>query len=117
MERRMWPWPERRRSGPLLPPRAVRPQRGPLHDVVLELFVRDFVLGALNPAAHRNPGFMHGVGVPRNQRVPPVEITPLRDQFVAATRRQPVQGADVLGSQADTIRNLVGTVLVVLAGA
>src|SRR5207237_479823 len=41
----------------------------------------------------------------------------LRDQFVAATRRQPGQGADVLGRQADTIRNLVGTVLVILAGA
>src|SRR5437868_6824027 len=66
------------RSGfrPLLPPRAVRQQRGPLHDVVLEILIGNLILGALHPAAHRNPGFMHGVGVTRNQRVPPVEIAP-----------------------------------------
>ena len=85
--------------------------------MVFEVFVRNLVLGAEHSVAHRNPGFMHGIGITRNQRVPPVEIASLSHQFVAATRRQPVQGADVLRRQADAIGNLVGTVLVVLAGA
>src|SRR5215203_712013 len=107
------------RSGfrPLLQPRPLRQQGRPLHDVVLEILIGDLVLGALHPAADGNPGFMHGIGITRNQRMPPVEIASLRDQLVTAARRQPVQGADVLGRQADTIRNLVGTVPVVLAGA
>src|SRR6266545_3089371 len=74
---------------PLLQPRPVRQQCRPLHDVVLQILIGDLVLGTLHPPAHGNSGFMHGIGVAGNQRVPPVEVTPLRDQFVAAARRQP----------------------------
>jgi len=60
---------------------------------------------------------MHGVGITRDQRMPPIEIAALGDQFVAAARRQPVQGADVFGRQPDAVRNLGRTIRVVLAGA
>ena len=49
--------------------------------------------------------------------MPPIEVAPLRDQFVAAARRQPVQGADVFRGQPDAVRNLLGAVRVVLAAA
>src|SRR6202012_6034878 len=91
---------------PLFEPRPLRQQRRPLHDVILEIGIRDLVLGALHPSAHGNAGLMHGVGIARHQRMPPIEIAALGDQFVAAAWRQPV-----------AIRNLVRAVLVVLAGA
>src|SRR4051795_8439832 len=49
--------------------------------------------------------------------MPPIEVAPFRDELVAAARRQPVQGADIGGGQANTVRNLVGTIRVVLAAA
>ena len=87
-----------------------------MHNVVFEVGIGDLVLGALHPAAHGNAGFMHGVGITRDQRVPPIEIASLGNQLVAAAWRQPVQGADIFRRQPDAIGNLVGTVLIVLAG-
>src|SRR5436309_3265908 len=46
---------------PPLQPGPLRQQHRPLHDVLLELIVGDVVLGALDPAAHRDTGFMHGL--------------------------------------------------------
>src|SRR3954447_3499646 len=42
---------------------SFRQQPGPLHDVVLELLVRNPLLAALDPAAHGDAGVMHGVGI------------------------------------------------------
>ena len=84
--------------------------------MVLELGVRDGILGALDPPTHRDSGFMHRIRIAGDQRVPPIEVTALRDQFVAATRRQPVQLADILRRQPDAIWNLLGAILIVLAG-
>ena len=85
--------------------------------MVFEIGVGDFALGALHPAAHRDAGFMHGVRVARHQRMPPVEVAPLRDEAIAAARRQPGQGADVLRRQPHAVRNLVRAVRIVLARA
>ena len=49
--------------------------------------------------------------------MPPIEIAALGHEFVAAARRQPVQGTDIGGRQPDAVRNQVGTVLVILSGA
>src|SRR3954453_7159386 len=49
--------------------------------------------------------------------MPPIEVTAFRDELVAAARRQPIQGADIGRSQADAVRNLVGTIRIVLAAA
>jgi hypothetical protein len=88
-----------------------------LHDVVLEIFIGDLVLGALHPAAHGDAGLVHGIGIAGDQRVPPIEVASVRDELVAAARRQPVQGADVFRGQPDAVGNLGGAVRVVLAGA
>ena len=101
----------------LLQPRPLRQQDRPAHDMVLEIGVGDVVLGSLHPAAHGNAGLMNRVGIARYQRMPPIEVAPLGDEAVAAARRQPVQGADVLRRQPDAIGNLVGAVRIVLAGA
>src|ERR1700722_6875654 len=71
------------RCGPLLAPRALWQQRRPLHDVVFEIGVGDFVLGSLHPPAHGDAGFMHRVGIARNQRMPPIEVAALGHEPVA----------------------------------
>src|SRR4051794_19031602 len=40
-----------------------RQLRRPLHDVVLELIVRDLHLAAFDPSAYGDAGLMHGVGI------------------------------------------------------
>src|SRR3954452_21209051 len=49
--------------------------------------------------------------------MPPIKVAPFRDELVAAARREPVQGADIGRGQADAVRNLVGTIRIVLAAA
>ena len=105
------------RLRPLLQPRPLGQERRPAHDVVLEIGLRDLVLGSLHPAADGNAGLMHRVGVARDQRMPPIEVASLGHQAVAAARRQPVEGADVFRRQPDAIGDLVGAVRIVLAGA
>ena len=48
---------------------------------------------------------MHGIGVPGNERMPPVEVTTLGDEPVGAGRRQPRQLPHVGGSEPDAIRH------------
>src|SRR6476646_11136865 len=109
----------RRSSGlwPLFEARPLRQMRRPLHDVIFEIGVRDLVLRSLHPAAHGNAGFMNGVGIARNQGMPPVEIAALGHEPVAAARWQPVAGTEVFRRTPDAIRNQVGPVRIVLAGA
>ena len=47
----------------LFEPSSLRQVRRPLHDVIFEIGVGDFVLVALYPAPHRHPGFMNGIGI------------------------------------------------------
>src|SRR6202140_4171558 len=91
--------------------------RRPLHDMIFEVSVRDLALRSLHPPAHGNAGFVNRIGIARNKRVPPVEIAALRHELVAATRRQPVQGADVFRRQPDAVRNQLKPIRIVLAGA
>src|SRR4051812_34802316 len=74
-------------AGPLLPPRALRQQRRPLHDVVFEVGIGNLGLGALNAAAHGDAGFVHRVRIAGDQRMPPVEIAAFGDEAIAAARR------------------------------
>src|SRR3954449_10514286 len=104
-------------SRAFLETRAFRQQRGPSNAVVLTIGVGALVFGALHSPTHGNTRFMHSTRIARYERVPPIKIAPLRDQFVAATRRQPVQGADVLRGQPDAVRNQFGPVCVILASA
>src|ERR1700686_595131 len=73
-------------AGPL------RQMRGPLHDVIFEVGVRDLVLRSLHPPAHGNPGLVNGVGIARNKRMPPIEIAALGYDLLAAIWLEPVQG-------------------------
>src|ERR1700753_183348 len=101
---------------PFFEPRPLRQLGGPLHDMILEVGVGDLVLGTLDAAADGNAGLMHGIGIARNQRVPPIKVAALRPERGLATRRQPVQGTDVFRRQPHTIRYQIGPVRVVLTG-
>ena len=91
--------------------------RRPLHDVIFEVGIRDLVFRSLYPPAHGNTGFMNRIGIARNQGMPPVEIAAFGHKLVAAARRQPIEGADVFRRKPDAIRDEVGAVRIVLAGA
>src|ERR1700744_396291 len=85
--------------------------------MIFEIFVGDLVFGSLYASAHGNAGLVNRIGVTRNQRMPPIEITTFRYQAITAAWRQPVQRAHIGRRQPDAVRNLFGTVLIILAGA
>src|SRR5262245_6270901 len=70
-------------------PRRLRHAQRPIHDAVLKIVVRDFVLARADAPAHRDPGLVNGFGIARNERVPPVEIASLGQKAIGAARRQP----------------------------
>src|ERR1700722_17395640 len=76
--------------------RALRQPDRPAHDVVLQLVVGHVGLAALQAAAHRDAGAVHGLGIARHQRVPPIEILALFDKPIGAARRQPAELRDIL---------------------
>jgi len=67
------------------------------HHAVLEIGVRDLILARADAPAHRDPGLMHGLGVARNERVPPVEIASVGQKAIGATRRQPYDSVYISG--------------------
>src|SRR5262245_34477706 len=79
-----------------LPRRLRHPQR-PAHDAVLKIGVRDLILARADAPAHRDPGLMHGLGVARNERVPPVEIASVGQKAIGTTRRQPYDSVYISG--------------------
>src|SRR5262249_15611590 len=60
---------------------------------------------------------MNGVGIARDQRMPPIEVAALGHEAVAAARRQPVKGSYIFWRQPNAIGNLVGAVRIILASA
>src|SRR5215510_3782932 len=93
-----------------------RQQLWPLHNVVLQIVVGNLAFRALHAPTHGDASFMHGVGIARDQRMPPIEIAAFGDETIATARRQPAEGSHIFGSEANAIGNLGGTVLVILAG-
>src|SRR5262249_13419521 len=78
-------------------PRRLRHAKRPAHNTALEIVVRDLVLARADAPAHRDPGLMHGLGVTRNERVPPVEIASVGQKAIGATRRQPYDSVYISG--------------------
>src|SRR5262245_60659524 len=58
----------------------------PMDDVILE-FPR-LVFGN-DAAAHRDSRLVHGVGIARHERMPPIKLASLVNQSIGASRRQP----------------------------
>jgi hypothetical protein len=79
--------------------------------VILKIGHIDLGLGAPDASPHRNSGIVHRVRIAGHQRMPPVKVAPLRDELVATTGRQPVQGPDILGvsrTQSATLAERLG---------
>jgi len=55
--------------------------------MIFQIGVVDVVLAGGHAAPDRHTGFVNSVGTAGDQRMPPVEITPLGDQAIAAARR------------------------------
>src|SRR5262249_52775919 len=85
----------------------------PTHDAILEVFVGNLVLSSTNLAAHGHAGRMHGVGVARDQWMPPIEVVSVGHQAIAAGRRQPDDPVDIAGRQPDAVVHFAGSVRVV----
>src|SRR5262249_34900668 len=75
----------------------LRDARRPAHATALEPLVFALVLGRAAARAHRDPGLVDGLGVSRNERVPPIKIAPVGQKAVGAARRQPHDSIDVSG--------------------
>src|SRR5215470_1989188 len=98
-------------------PRGLRHARRPAHDAALEIVVRDLVLARADAPAHRDPGLVHGLGVARNEWVPPVEVASLGQKAIGATRRQPHDSFYISGGYPNAILHLRGSVGIVAATA
>src|SRR5689334_14845003 len=86
----------------------------PVDDMIFEVARRALRDGA---AADRDARLVHGLGIARDQRMPPIQVATLRHQPVAAGLRQPVEAADVAGGELHAIRHDFLAVLVILAAA
>src|SRR6516162_2011592 len=78
-------------------PRGLRHARRPAHDAALEIVVRDLVLARADASAHRYPRLVHGLGVARNEWVPPVEVASLGQKAIGAAWRQPHDSVYISG--------------------
>ena len=89
----------------------------PVGDALQKVGQSEILFRPRYAAAHGNPRRMDGLGIARDQRMPPVEILPFRHETIGAGRRQPGQGPHALGRQADAIGDLGLPVVVVGAPA
>lgn len=71
----------------------------------------------VRPIADRDSGFMDGIRVAGNKRVPPVKTFPLIHQTVGAGGWQPIQQGYGLRRNPGAVRNLSVAVLIVAATA
>src|SRR6266446_7168649 len=78
-------------------PCGLRHARRPAHDAALEIVVRDLVLARADAPAHRDSRLVHGLGVARNEWVPPVEVASLGQKAIGAARRQPYDSVYISG--------------------
>src|SRR5215813_1175474 len=83
--------------GLLLLLRRLRHAQRPAYDVILKIGVGDLILAGADAPAHRNPRLVHGLGIARNEWVPPVEVASLGQKAIGATGRQPYDSLDISG--------------------
>src|SRR4029079_19545745 len=89
----------------------------PAHHVLLKVVLRHLILGELDAPAHRDAGGVHGVRIARHQRMPPVEVAPLRQEPVGAGRRQPGNLPDIARRELDAVRDLLTPARIIAAAA
>src|SRR5262252_3954957 len=90
---------------------------GPGDDAIFVVLIAEIFLRDCDTSAHRNASSVHRLGIARYQWMPPVKIAAVRQQPVAAGRRQPFEVRDVLVRQPHAIIDLLAAVLVVFAPA
>ena len=97
--------------------RRLRQFQRPAHDVVFEILVGHVLLSRADPAAHRDAGRMHGLGIARDQRMPPIKVPALGQEHIGAGRRQPGDVFQILRREPHAIVDLFEAVRVVAAAA
>src|SRR5215470_2578727 len=83
--------------GWLLLPRRLRHAQRPAYDAILKIGIGNLILAGADAPAHRNPRLVHGLGIARNEWVPPVEVASLGQKAIGATGRQPYDSLDISG--------------------
>src|SRR5262245_39696871 len=73
--------------GLLVLPRRLRHAQRPAYDAILKIGVGHLVFARADAPAHRNPRLMHGLGIARDEWVPPVEVASLGQKAIGATGR------------------------------
>src|SRR5215470_11108482 len=83
--------------GLLLLPRRLRHAQRPAYDAILKVGVGHLIFARADAPAHRNPRLVHGLGIARNEWMPPVEVASLGQKAIRATGRQPYDSLDISG--------------------
>src|SRR5918993_5764232 len=71
---------ERFRTGPSGSAGSGRNRGWPIDDALEQLLEGEILLGPGHPVAHGDAGFVHRRRVPGDERMPPVEVPPLREE-------------------------------------
>jgi len=100
-----------------LPARALAPASRPIDDAVFERFVGHVVFGIAHASAHRDARLVHGVGIARDERMPPVKVLALVELAVGAGGRQPFDLVHHLGGEPHAIVDLFAPMSVIAAAA
>ena len=85
--------------------------------MVLQFVVRHIEFVGANAPAHRYPGGVYAVGIAGYQRMPPVEVMALGQQYIGAGRRKPFDLFEAFGRQPDAIIDQVQPAFVIAAAA